>query len=102
GDGTKLAATEGAAFSGTVAAFASSDTAALAGTFAAAIDWGDGSTSAGTVVSNGDGGFNVLGSHTYAEEAATETIHVAVSDSSSHSITHNASAKVNDAALSAT
>ena len=100
GDGTKIVATEGTSFSGTIAAFASSNTTAIAGSFTASIEWGDGSTSTGTVVSNGDGGFNVAGSHTYAEQAASETIHVTVSDGT-NTITLNASAKVNDAPLSA-
>ena len=33
--------------------------------FTATIDWGDGIASQGTVVSNGDGTFNVYGTHTY-------------------------------------
>src|SRR6185312_11466637 len=64
------------------------------------IDWGDGATSAGTVVSNGDGGFNVLGSHVYAEEA-TDAVHVTVTDGAQHSITIVGSAAVADAPLSA-
>ncbi len=102
GDGTKITATEGTTFSGAIAAFASSNTAATAGAFTATIDWGDGSSSVGTVVANGDGGFNVLGSHAYVEEAASEIIHVTVTDGSSNTITLNASAKVIDATLSAT
>ncbi|MGH7137551.1 MAG: TIGR03118 family protein, partial [Pirellulales bacterium] len=75
GDAARLTTTEATAFSGTVAAFAASTTLAPAAAGPASIDWGDGSTSAGTVTSNGDGGFNVAGNHTYADEAATETIH---------------------------
>ena len=100
GDGTKIVATEGVTFNGTIAAFASSNTTATAGSFTATIDWGDGSTSTGTVASNGDGGFNVVGSHAYAEEAASEAIHVTVSDGT-NTITLAANAKVNDAPLSA-
>ena len=101
GDATKLTATEGASFTGTVAAFASSNAAAVANSFTATIDWGDGATSSGTVAANGDGGFNVTGNHTYAEEAATETMHVTVSDGA-NSVTLNASASVKDAPLTAT
>jgi hypothetical protein len=36
-------------FSGVVATFSDSDTVTAAGDFAATIDWGDGTTSAGTV-----------------------------------------------------
>jgi hypothetical protein len=35
--------------------------------FTATIDWGDGTTSTGTVVDQGNGTFAVLGSHTYSE-----------------------------------
>ncbi|HEV3339063.1 MAG TPA: TIGR03118 family protein, partial [Pirellulales bacterium] len=101
GDGAKLNATEGTQVSGTVAAFSSSNTAAQASAFTATIDWGDGSSSTGTVTSNGDGGFNVTGHHTYAEEVASETIHVTVSDGT-NTVTLNGSAAVADAALSAT
>src|SRR5438132_1503623 len=36
-----------------------------AGDYAAVINWGDGSSSAGAIVNNGDGTFSVYGSHTY-------------------------------------
>ncbi|HVX15013.1 MAG TPA: TIGR03118 family protein [Pirellulales bacterium] len=101
GDGAQLTATEQTVFNGTVGAFSSSNTAAAASAFTATIDWGDGSISAGTVISNGDGGFNVAGSHAYAEEAATETIHVTVSDGT-NTVTLNGSAAVKDAPLTAT
>jgi hypothetical protein len=58
-------ATEGAAFTGTVATFTDTD-GDLAGNFTATITWGDGATSAGTVTSAGPGRFVVTGSHTYA------------------------------------
>src|SRR5205085_10768799 len=35
------------------------------GDFSATIDWGDGSSSAGTIVANGSGGWNVTGDHIY-------------------------------------
>ncbi len=38
------------------------------GTYAATIYWGDGSSSAGTVVNSGGENYTVLGSHTYSEE----------------------------------
>ncbi|HEV3004995.1 MAG TPA: PKD domain-containing protein, partial [Pirellulales bacterium] len=100
GEGAAVAPTEGASFSGTLATFASSNTTAQIGDFTATIDWGDGATSAGTVVANPEGGFNVLGAHTYAEEA-TDAIHVTVADNASHTITIVGSAKVADAPLAA-
>jgi hypothetical protein len=63
---TSLAATEGAAFSGAVVSFTDTNPNAKASDFAAVvIDWGDGSTSAGSVRADGSGGFEVVGSHTY-------------------------------------
>ena len=50
-----------------VGSFTDANTAAPASDFTALIQWGDGSpNSLGTVVATGGGGFNVLGSHTYA------------------------------------
>jgi hypothetical protein len=61
-------ATEGSAFTGVVASFTDTDTDPAV-SYTATIDWGDGQTSPGTVTANGaPGGFNVTGTHTYAEE----------------------------------
>src|SRR5262249_36817269 len=49
-----------------VAAFRDTDRGATADIFSAMIDWADGGTSAGSVVSDGSGGFRVGGSHHYA------------------------------------
>src|SRR5437773_1806580 len=59
-----------------VASFTDSNTTDTASAFTATIDWGDGTTSAGTVVGS-NGSFTVEGGHTYADEgfpAATVTI----------------------------
>ena len=63
--------TEGAALPNTteVASFTDSSTIDAAGVFTASIDWGDGTTTAGTV-SGADGSFIVSGGHTYAEEGS--------------------------------
>ena len=61
-----------------VATFADIYTANVAGDFSATIDWGDGTTSAGTV-SGGGGTFSVLGSHTYAT-AGRDTVSVTLND----------------------
>ncbi|MDB5301487.1 MAG: hypothetical protein JWO87_3150, partial [Phycisphaerales bacterium] len=50
----------------TVATFTDPGGPEVAIDYAASISWGDGSTSVGTVVANGDGSFSVRGSHTYA------------------------------------
>jgi hypothetical protein len=49
-----------------VANFVDSNTSNVAGDFTATIDWGDGTTSSGTVSSAAPGTFQVSGSHTYA------------------------------------
>src|SRR5581483_9610381 len=55
------------------------DTASLepASHYSAVISWGDGNTSAGLLVANGSGGYDIVGTNTYAEEgsyAVTVTI----------------------------
>jgi hypothetical protein len=49
-----------------VASFTDSDPDATTTDFAATITWGDGTESAGTITSAGQGSFEVLGTHTYA------------------------------------
>src|SRR5207248_6911378 len=57
----------------------SSDLALSADSFAASIDWGDGTTSGGTVTGNAVGGYSVTGNHVYAEEGRyTTTIAITV------------------------
>jgi hypothetical protein len=50
-----------------VATFTDSDTTKTPGSFTATINWGDGSTSAGTI-NGGSGSFTLTGQHTYADE----------------------------------
>src|SRR5205807_5133084 len=67
--GTTISATEGVAFTDkTVATFTDPDQASTAAEYSATIDWGDGSSSSGTVAQTGPGSFDVRGSHTYTEE----------------------------------
>ena len=63
------AATEGTALPGTtqVATFTDTNTSDTASDFTATINWGDGTTTAGTV-SGSAGAFTVAGGHTYADE----------------------------------
>src|SRR5262249_9073997 len=52
------------------------------GDFTATISWGDGSPSdTGNVFATGGGGFDVQGTHTYAEEGTNLTFSVSVKDS---------------------
>jgi hypothetical protein len=98
-NGTKVSATEGAAFNGVVATGNYSGS----GTLSASINWGDGTTaSAGTVSLNSStGNYSISGSHTFAEEI-NYSITVSVSDGQGLSASANSSATVSDAALTLT
>jgi len=69
-----FAAPPGVSFTRTVATFTDTLTSAVASDFTATIDWGDATTSSGTVT-GGSGSFQVSGTHTYA---ATGTFSVQV------------------------
>src|SRR5262249_14976962 len=68
----------GAPFNGTVASFTDANPSPPLSDFTATITWGDGSTSIGTIT-KGSGGFNVSGSHTYAN-SGSYTLSVLISD----------------------
>jgi len=99
--GAPVSATEGASFSGAVASFTDADPNGTVSDYAATISWGDQTSSAGTIIANGSGGFAVSGSHTYAEEGSY-TVTVAISDAGGAAASATSSAGVADAALSAT
>jgi len=81
-----ISTSEGALFNGQVATFTDPDPNLLAGDFSATINWGDVSTSSGSIVSNGAGGFTVSGNHVYLEEGNLPiTVTVAVGGSSGSS-----------------
>ncbi|HVC97874.1 MAG TPA: choice-of-anchor Q domain-containing protein, partial [Pirellulales bacterium] len=102
GGAVALSATEGAALTGTtVATFAAPGPAAAAGDFSATIEWGDGSTTAGSVSGTAATGFTVVGTHTYAEESGSLALTVVVQGDGETAEIHG-SAYVADAALSAT
>src|SRR5205823_8080603 len=66
-------------FSGSVANLADANSQATTADFTATIDWGDGSSSAGTVTGPTGGPFMVSGSHTYAS-TGPESISATVTD----------------------
>ncbi|MGH6996068.1 MAG: hypothetical protein ACREES_10245, partial [Stellaceae bacterium] len=66
--------TEAATFDGVVATFTDANAAAPASDFTAVIDWGDGTTSMGSVAAAGGGLFNVAGSHRFGEEGTTAQV----------------------------
>ncbi len=88
-----FAATEGTAFNGVVATFTDSRAGALVGDFTATINWGDATTTAGTVTANGGGVFSVSGTHTYADEGSF-SVPVQVTDNVSH-LTANTTSTAN-------
>jgi hypothetical protein len=99
--GTTINATEGKSFSGTVATAHDPDSSATGSQYSASINWGDGSTSNGTVSGSG-GNFIVTGSHTYTEQGSyTVTVKVTDIDNPGNSATATSSAHVADAALHA-
>src|SRR5207237_249530 len=62
---------EGQAFSGVVASFTDPGfPGQVAADFTATIDWGDSTTTAGTVSGPTGGPFSISGTHTYADEGA--------------------------------
>jgi hypothetical protein len=74
-----ISATEGRAFTGPVATFTDAGGAEDAAKYKATIDWGDGTTTTGTVTAGQGGVFQVAGTHTYAEEGS-HTVKVTVQD----------------------
>lgn len=95
-----IASTEGATFTGAVAAFGDADPNGVASDYTAMVVWGDGQTSAGTVSGSEAADFTVTGSHVYVEEgeyAATVTI-----DDHGSAATATDSVQVADAPLTAT
>jgi hypothetical protein len=68
--GTNNSLSEGDAFNGTVATFHDDNPNATAEDFSANINWGDGHTSAGTVIRNNDGSFSVVGSNTFVDDGS--------------------------------
>lgn len=61
-------------FTGPVATFADANTANVPSDFTATINWGDGNTTAGVVVSLSAGSFQVRGTHTYATNGTFSVI----------------------------
>jgi hypothetical protein len=69
----------------TVASLTDANPQANSGNYIATISWGDGSTSqatvaAGTIVPNGQGGYNILASHSYDNEIQAAKFQVQISD----------------------
>lgn len=54
------------------------DPTATAGSFNATINWGDGTTSTGTITANPSGGFFVSGTHTYGDELTNNVASITI------------------------
>ncbi len=98
GHGTTISVSAFQPFSGTVATFTDTNTGNVAGDFTSTIDWGDGSTTNGTVTGSG-GSFTVNGSHIYTGQG-TDTVTVSILDDAPGTATGTATTTANIAALS--
>ena len=103
--GSPISATEGTSFSGKVATFFDPDPKSTAAEYSATIDWGDGSSSPGTISQTGTSAsgnsFEVDGAHTYAEEgSAKATVTITDRDNAANKATVSSDAKIADAGLS--
>lgn len=78
---TTFVATDTQPFSGPVATFSDTSTSAVPDDFTATIDWGDGSSSPGTVSGSG-GNFTVSGTHTYNVAPGSHPVSVTLTDDS--------------------
>ncbi len=80
GTAATISGTEGRALNNVVVcSFTEADLANWTAFFTATINWGDSTTTAGTITPNGTGGFQVTGSHTYAA-SGTYTVDVTLTD----------------------
>jgi large repetitive protein len=94
------AVVEGVALNAAIATVKDQDESDDPSEYRVTIDWGDGSTSAGRGTKTGPGTFNVLGSHTYAEEGG-RTVTVKVDDAGGSTVTATQAITVADAPLAA-
>ena len=97
--GGSLVSVEGSTFAGVVATFTDADPNGTVSDYSTTINWGDGTTTPGTVTAS-TGGFQVSGSHAYAEEGLFR-VAVATNDAGGSAATAAATASVADAAIHA-
>jgi hypothetical protein len=91
--GASFTLNEGRSRTVTVANFTEGSAAAPTGDFTATINWGDGHTTGGAIVSAGGGHYHVLGTHAYAEEA-TYSVKLTIKDADGFTVSATSSAKV--------
>jgi hypothetical protein len=94
GDAKSFAGTVAQASTPVVASFTDAAGAqAKVADFTAAINWGDGTSSAGTLTQTGAGAFDVSGTHTYTT-AGTKALTIAVTDEEGQTLSMTATATV--------
>jgi Bacterial Ig-like domain (group 3) len=98
--GVNVSLVEGSSFQGIVAHFTDANPNAVPSDYTATINWGDGTTSNAAIVSNSNGGFDLTGTHTYAEEGSY-LLHMTIVDNDGTTITTTSTATVTDAPLTA-
>src|SRR5260370_26714742 len=91
-----MSATEGITFSGVLTTFTDANLNAPLSDFTATIDWGDGTSSGGSIQVDPNGGFDVIGSHAYSS-AGVDAITIQISDVGGSSATTNSTAQVSPA-----
>jgi hypothetical protein len=96
-----FAPVEQTGFTGKVGSFTDSNAFGKASDFTASIDWGNGTISNGTVVANGSGGFDVVGTNTYSEEGSFQ-VKVSVRDVGGSTTNMTSTAVIVDAPLTPT
>jgi uncharacterized repeat protein (TIGR01451 family) len=94
--GKTISATKGKAFTGVLGSFTDADPNGEPADYSATIHWGDGTTSAGSIVPDG-AGFDVVGTHTYAATGTNLALTVSVKDTGGSTATLNGLANVADA-----
>ena len=72
--GVDATATAGGSSTVIVASFVDLAPGGAVGDYSATIDWGDGTTSAGTIAANSQGGFDVSGTHTWGIGSSNVTV----------------------------
>lgn len=98
--GMTLPAVEGAPFTNVVAGFTDANPLAATNDFTATIDWGDGSNPSVGLIGINEGGFTVIGSHTYVEEQ-TYAVNVSIADVGGSQTSAGTTVQVTDAPLTA-
>ena len=94
--GKSISGTKGKTFTGVLGSFADADPNAAPADYSATISWGDGQSSAGTIVPDGTG-FDVVGTHAFVIAGSNLPVEVIVKDSGGSMATLNDLANVSAA-----